>query len=208
MARERSIEGAPVVVVAVVVSFASACTALCWRLDYARACAAPIMEPEVPSSHALPPLPGGALLDIAALPAAATPDDVVLGGRVWLAAPALCGWMSSVTEQFAGRRVLEVGAGTGACGLYAAALGASRVVLTEGGSAAEALLPLMEQNLERNRARLPEGVRVEVMPLHWGREPLPAGPFDWIIGSDVTWGSDHESHDALCIPKRLARDRR
>ena len=33
--------------------------------------------------------------------------------------------------------------------------------------------------------------------LHWGREPLPAGPFDWVIGSDVTWGSDDEAHDGL-----------
>ena len=138
----------------------------------------------VPFSHALPPLPSGALLEVSTLPPASSCADVVLGGRVWKAAPALCAWMASAAPLFVGRSVLELGAGTGACGtrpllglglgvaspsprpgprprprprptprphphphlspspspgacgLYAAALGAARVVLTEGGDEA------------------------------------------------------------------------
>jgi hypothetical protein len=44
-------------------------------------------------------------------------------------------------DDVAGASVLELGSGTGACGLYAAALGASRVVLTDG---REGLLPLQD----------------------------------------------------------------
>jgi hypothetical protein len=45
--------------------------------------------------------------------------------------------------------VLELGSGTGAVGLYAAALGASRVVLTDGGP--PALLELLAANVDANR---------------------------------------------------------
>ena len=163
-----------------------------------------------PFSHELPPLPDGTALDVAPLPPAASCDDVCLGGRVWVAAPALCGWMSSVADQFAQTSCLELGAGTGACGLYAAGLGASRVVLTDGGPSEAPLLQLMADNAERNRARLPAGSRVEVASLTWGCEPsaLPAGPFDWVLGSDVTWGSDHDNHASLCTTLRalLQRD--
>ena len=70
----------------------------------------------VPFSHPLPPLPGGALLEVSTLPPASSCADVVLGGRVWKAAPALCAWMATAAPLFAGRSVLELGAGTGACG--------------------------------------------------------------------------------------------
>ena len=66
-------------------------------------------------------------------------EDVVaadIGGEVWPAAAAMCAWLANHTAEVQGRRVLELGSGTGACGLYAAALGASRVLLTDGGSAA------------------------------------------------------------------------
>ena len=46
-------------------------------------------------------------------------------------------------DDVAGASVLELGSGTGACGLYAAALGASRVVLTDG---REGLLPLQDNS--------------------------------------------------------------
>ena len=154
------------------------------------------MEP-VLNSHELPPLPSGSWLDIATLPPASTSDESCMGGRVWKAAPALCAWMAGASDQIAGCSILEVGAGTGACGLFAAALGAGRVVLTDGGAESPPLFSLLEENARRTRCQRPAKTQVEVAALHWGREPLPAGPFDWVIGSDVTWGSDDEAHDGL-----------
>ena len=48
-----------------------------------------------------------------------------MDSRVWASAPVLCEWLSG--ELKPGDTVLELGSGTGAVGLYAAALGASRV---------------------------------------------------------------------------------
>ena len=51
-------------------------------------------------------------------------DDIAadIGGEVWPAATALCAWLANHTAAVQGTRVLELGAGTGVCGIYAAAL--------------------------------------------------------------------------------------
>ena len=82
-------------------------------------------------------------------------------------------------------------------------------MLTEGGDEAAPLLALMQDNAARNSGLLAAaGARVEVASLHWGREPLPAGPFDVVIGSDITWGSDDEAHAGLAatLAALLRRD--
>jgi predicted nicotinamide N-methyase len=66
------------------------------------------------------------------------------GGQVWPAARALVRHLQSRAPS---GRCLELGSGTGAVGLYAAGLGASMVVLTDGASE---LLPLIEHNVRRN----------------------------------------------------------
>ena len=90
----------------------------------------------------------------------------------------------------------------GACGLYAAALGAERVLLTDG---SESLLALLEANRDANTALLGantaprRGVattsrdRVEVARLMWGAaaDPPPAGPWQLILGSDLTYAGAH-----------------
>ena len=86
--------------------------------------------------------------------------------------------------------MLELGSGTGAVGLYAAALGASRVVLTDGGP--PALLELLAANVDANRPLLPEAACLEVAQLQWGTDAdrLPAGPFAWVCGSDTTYDEE------------------
>ena len=86
--------------------------------------------------------------------------------------------------------MLELGSGTGAVGLYAAALGASRVVLTDGGP--PALLELLAANVDANRPLLPEAACLEVAQLQWGADAdrLPAGPFAWVCGSDTTYDEE------------------
>ena len=96
----------------------------------------------------------------------------------------------------------------GACGLYAAALGAERVLLTDG---SESLLALLKANRDANTALLDantalgantaprRGVavtsrdRVEIARLLWGAaaDPPPAGPWQLILGSDLTYAGAH-----------------
>ena len=122
-------------------------------------------------------------------------DASGVGGEVWPAAEFLCRWLREHADDVRGSRVLELGAGTGACGIYAAALGAN-VVLTDGGSAS--LLELCGDNVAANAHLFAAGAPAEVQPLRWG-EPLPASvadaPWDMVLASDVTYG--HDSHEAL-----------
>ncbi|KAK2078363.1 hypothetical protein QBZ16_003203 [Prototheca wickerhamii] len=54
-----------------------------------------------------------------------------VGARLWAAAHILCKALAQRPGAVRGRRVLELGAGCGACGLAAARLGAERVALTD-----------------------------------------------------------------------------
>ena len=123
------------------------------------------------------------------------------GGVVWQSARALCRWQSSVAHTLRSARILELGSGTGICGLHAAALGASRVLLTDG---VEALLDLARTNADRNRALYPEA-RVDVEAHCWGSSAPPAGQWDLVIGSDLT----HLAHGSrlLCLTMRHLLER-
>lgn len=120
------------------------------------------------------------------------------GGRLWRSIGALCRWLASQRGTLRGSSILELGCGTGAGGLYAASLGATRVVLTDGGTSE--LLALVQANVNQNRELYTEtSVRVE----HYlfGTERLPVGRFDMAIASDVTY-SVNEARDALCCTLR------
>ena len=137
---------------------------------------------------ALPPLPNGSELKLLEA------DDAGIGGRLWNAAALLCRWQLSIAEQIGGSRVLELGSGTGACGLFAAKLGAARVVLTDGGN--EALMSLLAANAAAN-SDITE--TVEVAAFLWGddtRADQLATDVELVIASDVTY--DDALHDALC----------
>ena len=116
-----------------------------------------LVVPAAPLIHrALPKLPGGAQLALELT----SEDAAGSGHRVWPAATALCRWMSGRADEFSGARVLELGCGTGAVGLYAAALGARSVLLTDGGP--PAIRSLAQRNIERNAAHLAPGASVRV----------------------------------------------
>ena len=75
-------------------------------------------------------------------------SDTWLGTELWPAARALVALLEERRTALASAaQVLELGAGTGACGLAAAALGAWRVLLTD----KPVLLPLMRANVAANR---------------------------------------------------------
>ncbi|CAK9031907.1 unnamed protein product [Durusdinium trenchii] len=106
------------------------------------------------------------------------------------------------------RSVLELGAGCGAVGMYAALRGAMPVVLTD----VESALPLLRRNLAQNCL----GSRCCTCPLFWGTplhrlaEPLQQNtPFDWALAADCSYDfvspEIPSSIDALLCSAQLAK---
>lgn len=139
-------------------------------------------------------------------------EDGGTGSRVWDAAIAMSVWITRHADRFRGKSVLELGAGTGLCGICAALSGADATLsdmagvdeptasaALAGGSAAAvstaALLPNIEANARLNGlADDPDETdRTErtarTLPLDWescfGAEPTDL--YDVVIGSDVVY---------------------
>ena len=150
----------------------------------------------------VPPLPNGLALELQGL----GHSRAGVGGRVWAAASRMCDFLQAEADSLRARTVLELGSGTGACGIYAAGLGAARVLLTDGGP--PALIELLGHNVEAN-SQIFERAEVEVRELRWGedtneRASAMAAGVDWVIGSDLTY--DWEGNDELCVTLRALLD--
>jgi tRNA pseudouridine32 synthase/23S rRNA pseudouridine746 synthase len=132
-----------------------------------------------------------------------TSDDAdIIGGRVWLSAATLCDHLR-VNIRDHEHRVLELGSGTGAVGLYLAAElrdGVEHVCLTDGDPR---LLPLLESNVQRNLAVLGAEGGVDMALLRWGVDRLPEGDFDLVVGADVTYDDDAHAPLAKCLSDAL-----
>jgi len=142
-----------------------------------------------------PRLPTGKALE---LESQRVEGDDNVGFRLWRASGALCRWMLS-NGVARDATVLELGAGIGASGLFAAALGARHVVLTDGEAD---LVPVLEANARRNRPLFArDDTLVEAWQWRFGEAPparaLGAAPFDVVIGSDITYSVNY-ARDALC----------
>jgi predicted nicotinamide N-methyase len=106
---------------------------------------------------------------------------------VWPSASELCTYLAARPELVRGKRVLELGSGTGLCGLAVALLGARQVVLTDYNDPA---MELLADNVALNGVQ----ERCLCRKLTWGdRESAHAlaadagGPFDLVIGTDVVY---------------------
>eukprot|EP00966_Prymnesium_polylepis_P162408 3753696-Prymnesium_polylepis.1 len=111
------------------------------------------------TTAALPALPSGVHLSLREWDAdrlTSAADLTSVGGSVWPCAAALCRWLLRNEAVVSGANVLDLGAGTGACGLYAAGLGAARVLLTDGRAE---LLGLQDENYRCNAPVFPESSR-------------------------------------------------
>jgi methyltransferase-like protein 23 len=111
-------------------------------------------------------------------------DRLPYGVVLWPAAIALAHEVASRAEHFAGRRVLELGAGTGLPGIVAASLG-GQVLQTD---RQELALTVCRRNGERNGApaisyRLADWTSWE-----------EGETFDWILGSDILYGETLHPH--------------
>lgn len=163
-------------------------------------------EPIAPVSLSeLPPLPTGARLDVETRGLVGG-SSVGLGGKLWPSAAALARWLRSHRALVEGAHVVELGCGTGAVGLYAAALGAASVTLTDGGD--ERLLRVAMANLEANRAHIdPTGCHVRILRHEWGTGQLSASlppRVHLLVGSDVTYA--RQTHAQLCTSIRSVLD--
>jgi predicted nicotinamide N-methyase len=105
-------------------------------------------------------------------------DRLPYGVALWPAAIALAHEVAARGEAFAGKAVLELGAGTGLPGLVAASLGA-RVVQTD---RHELAMSVCRRNRERN------GVgNIEYRLVDWS-DWHDETRYDWILGSDILYG--------------------
>jgi predicted nicotinamide N-methyase len=106
---------------------------------------------------------------------------------VWPSASELCAYLAARPELVLGKRVLELGSGTGLCGLAVALLGARQVVLTDYNDPA---MELLADNVALNGMQ----ERCTCRKLTWGdREGARAlaveagGLFDLVVGTDVVY---------------------
>jgi len=112
---------------------------------------------------------------------------------VWDAALVLCKYFENVEEfpigYFTGKKIIELGAGTGCVGLVLSRLG-GKVTLTD----QKQMLPLLEHNTKLNNLEH----KVQVVEFNWGEEtPLLSPPYDIILLSDLIAGCYSSSYQAL-----------
>ncbi|WP_205627089.1 class I SAM-dependent methyltransferase [Sandaracinus amylolyticus] len=116
-------------------------------------------------------------------------DRLPYGVMLWPASIALAHDVLTRAGELRGKRVLELGAGTGVPGIVAASLGA-RVLQTDRNDVA---LHVCGMNAERNRVS-----GIEVRSADW--ETFTSDePFDVILGSDVLYATTmHDRLRAIC----------
>lgn len=121
------------------------------------------------------------------------------GSSVWDSAVVLMGFFENA-EYFpsgfwTGKRVLELGAGTGIVGLLTARLGAAHVVLTDLGDIAA---QPMAANIDLNSASLAPSTSVAALEHLWGTPTEPLGPpFDVVLCADCLLPYAQEAMSAL-----------
>lgn len=111
-------------------------------------------------------------------------EQLPYGVALWPAAIALAHEIATRADEFRGKRVLELGAGTGLPGIVAASFGAT-VVQTDRN---ELALHLCRLNGERNQT-----AGVEYRLADWTAWD-DHGRYDWVIGSDILYADSHHPH--------------
>ncbi|XP_010642858.1 EEF1A lysine methyltransferase 3 isoform X3 [Fukomys damarensis] len=92
----------------------------------------------------------------------------------------LCNYFESQNVDFRGKKVIELGAGTGIVGILAALQGGD-VTITD--------LPLALEQIQGNvQANVPAGGRAQVRALSWGIDQhVFPGDYDLVLGADIVY---------------------
>jgi predicted nicotinamide N-methyase len=117
------------------------------------------------------------------------------GIALWSATIALAQDIILRGNDFGGKQVLELGAGTGLPGIAAAALGAKKVVQTDKNNLA---LTLCKRNAELNRIKTIEHRLADWTA--WNDDDK----YDWILGSDILYGAEMHAHLLRIFDSNLA----
>lgn len=121
--------------------------------------------------------------------------DGSIAGQVWGAGAAL-GRHLLLTTLPERPEVIEIGSGTGAAGLAAAAAGATSVILTDLPEG----VPRLKDMIQRNEAAL-QSTEVTAAALEWGDEgavrTLCADGVDLVLAADVLYSGEPAVHEAL-----------
>ena len=129
-----------------------------------------------------------------------------IGTSVWDGSIVLARYLEHLVSQgkldLDGKSLVELGAGCGLVGLSTAAIGCSRVVLTESGPLN--CLKNLEATVKKNSA-VAEG-KVSVEEHTWGKgvEAL-GGPFDVVIGAEIMY-VEEATADLIGSIRALAHD--
>jgi hypothetical protein len=136
---------------------------------------------------------GDATLSIRQTPGAATGLRASNGGTVWNCAKALTRYLEACgAAEFRARRVVEVGAGVGLCGIAAATLGA-RVTLTD----KRGMVDLLRDNIDANaRAIAAAGGEAAADAMAWGQPMHSLYRVDSLDGACTVLASDTVYHRA------------
>jgi predicted nicotinamide N-methyase len=100
------------------------------------------------------------------------------GEYIWPAGLFMCEFLKRNSELVKGKRVLELGSGTGIVGLYAAKLGATHVTLTD---FVDFNIECVKRNIKENGL----GAVSEPRWFRWGA--ILGGQWDVILGSDIVY---------------------
>ena len=108
-------------------------------------------------------------------------NDVGVAAVVWDAAIVLGRYLEKIAAQLHGKKVIELGAGTGFAGIVASLLGGN-VTITDRKMA----LNVTRMNVEGNLGKDQDSV--EIKELEWGQDVLSfSPPFDFVLGADIVY---------------------
>lgn len=111
-------------------------------------------------------------------------NEVGVAAVVWDAAIVLGRYLEKIAAQLWGKKVIELGAGTGFAGIVASLLGGN-VTITDRKMA----LDVTKMNVEGNLGKKQNSV--EIKELEWGQSVSSfSPPFDFVLGADIVYIED------------------